>query len=240
MNLALWLHRAGLSHGDRPALGLGTRVIKRYGEVAGRAAKLAAALRERFGLELGERVAIAAKNCPDYVELMFGIWHAGLAAVPANAKLHGRELGYILQHSGARVCFASDGLDAEIAPHAPPTLESLIVIGSRDYEALFTADPIAPYPCRGDDLAWLFYTSGTTGRPKGAMLTHRVLAVASHAYLAEVDPTAPGEPILHAAPMSHGSGLYMMGNVARCAVNVVPESGGFEPEEIFRLFDAWP
>jgi long-chain acyl-CoA synthetase len=58
--------------------------------------------------------------------------------------------------------------------------------------------------------------------------------------LAEVDPTAPGEPILHAAPMSHGSGLYMMGNVARCAVNVVPESGGFEPEEIFRLFDAWP
>src|SRR5437588_310756 len=83
-----------------------------------------------------------------------------------------------------------------------------------------------PAPRAADDLAWLFYTSGTTGRPKGAMLTHRVLAVASHAYLAEVDPTAPGEPILHAAPMSHGSGLYAMGNVARCGVNVVPESGG--------------
>jgi long-chain acyl-CoA synthetase len=96
MNLALWLRRAGLSHGDQPALGLGSRVIRRYGEVAGRAARLAAALRERFGLKPGERVAIAAKNCPDYVELMFGIWHAGLAAVPANAKLHGRELGYIL------------------------------------------------------------------------------------------------------------------------------------------------
>jgi long-chain acyl-CoA synthetase len=240
VNLALWLHRAGLSHGDRPALGLGTRVIRHYGEVAGRAASLAAVLRQRFGLQPGERVAIAAKNCPDYVELMFGIWHAGLAAVPANAKLHGRELGYILQHSGARICFASEGLDSEIAPHAPPTLEHLIVIGSRDYETLFTADPIAPWPCRGDDLAWLFYTSGTTGRPKGAMLTHRVLAAASFAYTSEVDAIAPGDPLLHAAPMSHGSGLYMMAHVARLGVNVVPESSGFESDEVMRLIDAWP
>jgi long-chain acyl-CoA synthetase len=240
VSLALWLHRAGLSHGDRPALGLGTRVIRHYGEVAGRAASLAAVLRQRFGLQPGERVAIAAKNCPDYVELMFGIWHAGLAAVPANAKLHGRELGYILQHSGARICFASEGLDSEIAPHAPPTLEHLIVIGSRDYETLFTADPIAPWPCRGDDLAWLFYTSGTTGRPKGAMLTHRVLAAASFAYTSEVDAIAPGDPLLHAAPMSHGSGLYMMAHVARLGVNVVPESSGFESDEVMRLIDAWP
>jgi long-chain acyl-CoA synthetase len=240
VNLALWLHRAGLSHGDRPALGLGARAFRRYGQVAGRAAKLAASLRERFGLQPGERVAIAAKNCTDYVELMFGIWHAGLAAVPANAKLHGRELGYILQHSAARICFASDGLDAEIAPHAPPTLERLIVIGSRDYEALFTADPIAPWPCRGDDLAWLFYTSGTTGRPKGAMLTHRVLAAASFAYASEVNPLAPGDPLLHAAPMSHGSGLYMMAHVARLGVNVVPESSGFEADEVMQLIDAWP
>jgi long-chain acyl-CoA synthetase len=109
MNLALWLHRAGLSHGDRPALASGSRVVRPYGEAASRAAKLAASLRERCGLAPGDRVAIAAKNCPDYVELMFGIWHAGLAAVPANAKLHGRELAYILEHSGARVCFASDG-----------------------------------------------------------------------------------------------------------------------------------
>ena len=95
-------------------------------------------------------------------------------------------------------------------------------------------------PRDGDDLAWLFYTSGTTGRPKGAMLTHRVLAAASHAYLSEVDAVAPGDPILHAAPMSHGSGLYIMPHVMRRGVNVVPESGGFEPEEIFALFGAWP
>src|ERR1700730_4601275 len=240
VNLALWLHRAGLSHGGRPGLGLGTRGIKSYRDVAARASKLAASLRQRLGLQAGERVAIAAKNCPDYVELMFGIWHAGLAAVPANAKLHGRELSYILQHSGARVCFASEGLDAEIAPHTPATLERLIVIGSRDYEALFAADPIAPWPCNGDDLAWLFYTSGTTGRPKGAMLTHRVLAAASFACASEVDAIAPGDPLLHAAPMSYRSGLYMTAHRAGLGVNVVPESNGFEADEVMSLIDAWP
>ncbi len=240
MNLALWLERAGSSHGDRPALGLGSRVVRRYGEVAGRAAKLAASLRHRFLLQPGERVAIAAKNCPDYVELMFGIWHAGLAAVPANAKLHGREFGYILEHSGARVCFASSELSDEIANHAPTTLERLIAIGGAEYEALFSADPIKSWPCQGNDLAWLFYTSGTTGRPKGAMLTHHVLAAASYAYSSEVDPITPGDVLLHAAPMSHGSGLYMMAHVARLGVHVVPESSSFDAEEVLGLIDAWP
>lgn len=240
MNLALWLARAGLSHRDRPALGLGSRVLRRYGEVAERAARLAGSLRERFRLAPGDRVAIAAKNCPDYLELMFGIWHAGLAAVPANAKLHGRELGYILEHSGARICFASAEIDAEIAAHAPTTLERLITLGSNEYDRLFGADAIETWPCRDDDLAWLFYTSGTTGRPKGAMLTHRVLAAASYAYAGEVDPIAPGDVLLHAAPMSHGSGLYMMATVARLGVNVVPESSAFDAEEVCRLFDAWP
>src|SRR5262249_31415220 len=95
-------------------------------------------------------------------------------------------------------------------------------------------------PRAGDDLAWLFYTSGTTGRPKGAMLTHRVLAWTSHAYMAEVDPTAPGNAIVHAAPMSHGSGLYIMAYIARLGLHVVPESASFEPEEVLRLFDRWP
>jgi long-chain acyl-CoA synthetase len=240
MNLALWLERAGMSHGHRPALGLGSRIIRSYAECAGRVTRLAASLRQRFGLEPGERVAIVAKNSPDYLELMYAIWHAGLAAVPANAKLHGRELAYILEHSGARVCFASHGLDSEIAPHAPATLERLLPIGSAEYEALLAADAIAVWPRQDGDLAWLFYTSGTTGRPKGAMLTHGVLAAASYAYAAEVDPIAPGDALLHAAPMSHGSGVYMMATVARLGVNVTPEASSFDAAEVLRLFEAWP
>jgi long-chain acyl-CoA synthetase len=238
MNLAVWLERAGLSHADLPAAAQGTRVTATYGRLATRAARLAGALRDRFKLAAGDRVAIVAKNAPAYLELLYGVWHAGLAAVPANAKLHGAELGYILEQSGAPVCFVSDGLDAEIAPHAPSSLERMIVVGSRDYESLFTADATDVVPRDGGDLAWLFYTSGTTGRPKGAMLTHRVLAQASFAYASEVDSVAPGDAILHAAPMSHGSGLYIMAHVARLGVQVIPESGGFEPEEIFRLFGA--
>src|SRR5947207_1757009 len=160
MNIAAWLSRAGSSHPGLAAVGYGPRVVQSYGELAERAARLANAL-HRLGLKPGDRVAVVAKNCVEYVETIYGIWHAGLAAVPANAKLHGRELGYILEHSGARVCFATSGLDAEVAPHAPASLERLIVIGSTEYNALSSADPIGVEPRDGNDLAWLFYTSGT-------------------------------------------------------------------------------
>ena len=240
MNIALWLERAGRSHADRPAAARGARVVLDYGTLATRAAQLAGALRTRCRLAPGDRVAIVAKNCVAYLEALYSIWHAGLAAVPVNAKLHGAEIGYILEHSGARACFASSSLDAEIAPFAPASLEKMIVLGGAEYERLVAADAIAAVPRAPEDLAWLFYTSGTTGRPKGAMLTHRVLSAASHAYAAEVDPVAPGDAILHAAPMSHGSGLYIPAHVARLGVNVVPESGGFEPAEIFRLLGRWP
>src|SRR5215212_7600735 len=238
MNIAAWLSRAGLSHPGLPAVGQGPRVMQSYGALAERAARLAGAL-HLLGLKPGDRVAIIAKNCVEYLETVYGIWHGGFAAVPANAKLHGRELAYIVEHSGARVCFATPGLDEELAPHAPASLERLIVIGSPAYHALFAADPIGVEARDGNDLAWLFYTSGTTGRPKGAILTHRNLAQASFAYLSDVDAAAPGDSILHAAPMSHGSGLYIVPHVQRMGINVVPESGSFEPDEIFRLLSAW-
>ena len=84
---------------DRPAIGHGDRVVRTYGDFAGRVARLAAALRQRLRLAPGDRVVIAAKNSPDYLDVLYAIWHAGLVAVPANAKLHGAELGYILEHS---------------------------------------------------------------------------------------------------------------------------------------------
>jgi long-chain acyl-CoA synthetase len=238
MNLALWLERAGRSHPGAPAIGHGNRAVMDYGAFARRSACIAGALRNA-GLAPGDRVAIAAKNNSDYLPILFGIWHAGLAAVPANAKLHGAELGYILDHSGARVCFASKDIESDIAAHAPKSLERLVTIGSREYEKLLSVDPIPVESRAGDDLAWLFYTSGTTGKPKGAMLTHRNLAWASYAYAAEVDPVTPGDAIVHAAPLSHGSGLYAIPHVGLLGVNIVPESGAFEPEEIFSLFSHW-
>lgn len=75
-----------------------------------------------------------------------------------------------------------------------------------------------------DDLAWLFYTSGTTGRPKGAMLAHHNLMAMTMNFFADMSPLGPEDVILHAAPLSHGSGLYSMPNVAKGAANVVLKS----------------
>ncbi len=118
-------------------------------------------------------------NVPEYIETLYAIWHAGCVAVPANAKLHGAELAYILEHSGARICFASSDLASVIDTHAPRNIERIVVFNARSYDALLAAEVTSVVPREGDDLAWLFYTSGTTGRPKGAMLTHSNLRAMS-------------------------------------------------------------
>jgi long-chain acyl-CoA synthetase len=240
MNIALWLERHGLAAPDAPALGEGPRASDTYGDLARFTAARAAALLSRYGLSPGDRVAIVAKNSRRYVKAMYACWHAGLCIVPVNVKLHGAEIRYILENSGAKLAFVSEDMAGTVGGHAPDGLKAIIVIGSPEWRALGEGEgvPVAAVP--PDAPAWLFYTSGTTGRPKGAMLTHRNLAAMSFAYALEVDPIAPGDPILHAAPMSHGSGLYIMAHVMRRGVNVVPESGGFEPAEIFDQIAAWP
>ena len=239
MNIALWLDRAGRSHPDRPALGEGTGVIADYGTLARNTACRAGSLLHAHRLTPGDRVALVAANTPRYVKLLYAIWHAGLVAVPVNAKLHPLEIAYILEQSGTRLVFVSSELETAVAAHLPPCVEEVIRIGSPAYRHLAEAEPVAVHECSPDALAWLFYTSGTTGRPKGAMLTHGNLSAMSQAYALEVDPVAPGNPILHAAPMSHGSGLYIMAHVMRHGINVVPESGGFDPGEIGTLARHW-
>jgi len=239
MNLAHWLARAGRSAPDRPAQAVGGTVTATYGELAGFTARRAGALAAVHGLSPGDRVAIVAENDVRYMKALYAIWHAGCVAVPINAKLHGAEIGWILDDSGARVAFVSDALSAAVAAHAPPTLERMIVLASPEWGRLAQAEPVPVQDRHCADPAWLFYTSGTTGRPKGAVLTHGVLAAMSYAYALEVDPVAPGDVLLHAAPMSHGSGLYIMATVLRQGINVVPESRGFEADEVMRLFGTW-
>lgn len=239
MNLASWLTRAAKAMPDANAIAHGPLPYQTYRALGNHAARLAGGLRTRLGLAEGARVAIVARNCPDYVGILFGIWHAGLAAVPINAKLHGAEIGWILEHSGTEAVFATPGLDAEIAAHRPDGLKHLFTIGDSEYADLLAGESLDLQARGPDDLGWLFYTSGTTGKPKGAMLTHRNLAAATYGYLIDVDPTAPGDGLLHGAPMSHGSGLYVLGAVARGGVNIVPESGGFDPQELFALFARW-
>jgi long-chain acyl-CoA synthetase len=240
MNLALWLERAAKSYPERAAVAVGERVVLSYGQLADRVSRLAGGLRGRFGLNTGDRVAIVAKNSVEFLEVLYAIWHAGLVAVPINSKLHPSEIAFILEDAGVGACFASDEIAKAVAPHAPASLNRLIAIASSEYQLLARGDSAALEPRSAHDLAWLFYTSGTTGRPKGAMLTHRALHWTSHAYAMEVDAISPGDALLHGAPMSHGSGLYIMAHVARLGVQVIPESGGFDAEEIMTLLAKWP
>ncbi len=240
MNLAHWIERAGRSDPDRSAVALGSHSVLTYGLLADRVARLAGALRNSLGLARGDRVAIAMKNVPQYPEVMFAAFHAGLAAVPINAKLHAQEFRYVLDNCRAKICFVTPDTAGPIEDARGEHLQEVFEAGSAEYEALLQADPIDIAYVAPSDLAWLFYTSGTTGQPKGAMLTHRNLTAAALNYFADFDRVRPGDSILHSAPMSHGSGLWMFPHIAARACNVIPESGGFDPAEIFRLIETWP
>ena len=229
MNLAHLLLRSARWLPEQPAIAVGTRTVLTYGELALRAARLGAGLLSKLNLRSGDRVALAMKNCPEYHQILFACWHAGLTAVPMNAKLHAKEFAYILENAGAKACFVTPEIAASI-PHG---------VAAKEIDRLMT-DAAAPADVGPDDAAWLFYTSGTTGVPKGAVLTHRNLMFQTHAYFADIDALGPGDAILHPAPLSHGSGCYALPHFAAGAANVIPESGGFEPEEIFELLDHWP
>ncbi len=229
MNLAHLLLRSARWLPERPALALGKRAVRSYGEMASRVARLASGFSKSLSLKPGDRVALAMKNCPEYYEILFACWHAGLTAVPMNAKLHAKEFAYILENSGTKACFVTPDLEAAVPSGIP-------VSKLND----FLQEPAAPAEVKPDDVAWLFYTSGTTGVPKGAMLTHRNMLFQAQAYFADIDKLGPQDAALHAAPLSHGSGLYGLPHFAAGAVNVMPESGHFEPAEIFELLEHWP
>ena len=241
MNPAEWVARHARRRPDAPAIAEGERVHATWAQLAARVAGAAAGLRSEHGLVAGDRVAIVMRNRPEYLEAKYAVWHAGLVAVPVNARLHRDEIAYILDHSGTAVVLtdtehADDvvGLVTEV-----PTLRAAVLAPGPEWDHIVGHDPIALEERDADDPAWLFYTSGTTGRPKGATLTFTNLLMASLSYFADIDPISPADSILHAAPLSHGGGLYGLPHVARGAVSVVPESGGADAEEIARLLQCW-
>src|SRR5262245_26357697 len=138
MNVANLLRRAGHAFAERTAVALGDRFVYPYRELDQRAASIAYALRNSLGLQPGDRIALAMRNCPQYVELMFAVWHAGLTVVPINAKLHQREFGYILDHAQAKLCFVTSDLADVIDPLRSALTQTLrvICVDDPDYQAL--------------------------------------------------------------------------------------------------------
>ncbi len=236
MNIAEWLAASAHLRPRAPALLTGTHVDADYVTFAQRAAAVGAHLSSQFGVQPGDRVGLFMTNCTQYLECLYGIWWIGAVAVPINAKLHGREAAWICEDSGAKlIVLSSDTIDvwSEAAiPGALPTLS----VDSDDYLRLRAGEGAAvPLAREIGDLAWLFYTSGTTGRPKGVMLSHGNLTAMSMCYFADVDQVTPQDAILYAAPISHGAGLYNFPHVRMGARHVVPESGSFDADEVLAL-----
>lgn len=234
MNLAHLLERAALQDPAQPALFLGSQCLATHGEWAKRAARAGAHFLAA-GLLPGDRVVLYMRNHPRYLELLFGAWWAGLVAVPVNAKLHPREVQWIVDNAQARWAFVT--ADVLPDPAALTGLDGLIDADSPACTAWLEEGPgLAAVTERAPtDTAWLFYTSGTTGRPKGVMITHRNLMTMGLTYFNDVDTIAPQDAIAYAAPMSHGAGIYAIPHLMAGARHVVPASGGFDAAELFDL-----
>jgi long-chain acyl-CoA synthetase len=230
MNVAGFLVNSARSFGARPAVTLGRTVYLDYAGLARQAAGLAAAMRHRFALIPGDRVLLAMSNNPDYLTILFACWYAGLVAVPVNAKLHAKEIAFIATDSEARIAFATPDLAHAVASEMP----NLPVISPQtgEFAALASHDPMAVAEPSPSDTAWIFYTSGTTGKPKGALLSHRNLSAMTIAYLADVDFLGPRDSLLHLAATSHASGLFGLSHVAKASNNILPEAGGYDAGEM--------
>lgn len=221
---------------EAPAVSDGTRRLT-FGELAGRVRRLARGLRADLGLVAGDRVLLFMENRIEFYEVLLACWTAGLTAVPANAKLHPKEIGFVCADSGSRAIFAGEAL-AETLRESPGVVDRppcLVVAGDSRYRALMEGPATDCADVAPTDIAWLFYTSGTTGKPKGAMLSHRNLLFMAFAYFADIERVRPGDTMLHAAPLSHGSGLYGLPHLLSGGHQAI--LSGFEAGEVLDALD---
>jgi long-chain acyl-CoA synthetase len=240
-NTAFFLEKAARQWPDNQAYLHGDEEAD-YTTFYGRVLKLGGALLD-LGLQKGDRVCFALANSPRILETIYACFAAGLVVVPINARLHAREMAYIASNSGAKAIIYSPEYDAGFKEHAGlfETIEHWIGIEKHEGSLVFEdvlnsgARLDGPVDVEETDVCWLFYTSGTTGKPKGATWTHRTTAKVIMNYLADVHNIQPGETVIHCAPMSHGSGIVAMPTVARGASNAILHTSSFDPDALFAL-----
>jgi acyl-CoA synthetase (AMP-forming)/AMP-acid ligase II len=246
MDIGHLLTRAAQRYPDRPAWFEGDRIIS-FRDAEVRVNRLANALLA-LRAQPGDRVGMLIGNRPQGLETILAPMKAGLAVVPMNVRLHPSEHAWMLEDAGATTLV----YDGEFRDHLRTvrgrlaSVKHVIAVGpgdpgDLDYESVLGA--AAPTPpgrvIEPDDLAWLFYTSGTTGHPKGAMLSQRNLLTMVQQFLLEINPAAPTDVLLHAAPITHGSGLAIFHHIARGAASAFPGTRSFVPHQIFEAIERY-
>ncbi|MGW2693203.1 long-chain-fatty-acid--CoA ligase [Streptomyces sp. NPDC001296] len=217
-NLAEFLTRTAQRQPERPALRLDTQVTT-YAELDERSARVAALLRAE-GVHPGDRVALMLPNVPEFVVLYYGILRAGAIVVPMNPLLKAREIGYQLGDSGAALLFEWYRAPGEGAQGAAAAGTRHIVVEPSSLAGLLSGhEPLAAVAeTAGDDVAVLLYTSGTTGRPKGAALTHAGLRHNTEVNTEHVQRMTAQDVVVGCLPLFH-----IFGQI--CAMSVAVHSG---------------
>lgn len=235
-----WLARQAFLVPGREALVEGEKRFT-YAQLDARVTRLARVLRDQLGIARYDRAAVLALNCAEFVEIFYATARVGAILVPLNVRLAPPEIAFQLQDSGARVLFVGPEL-APLAERLPASLplERRVAFGP-EYEALLAAapdDPVEPHEqaAFGDPHA-ILYTSGTTGLPKGAVLTHaswfwNSINMGEPVGLSAFDTTVTVLPLFH----SGGIGLYTVPTLHRGGRVVLLRK--FEPSELLRLMRA--
>ena len=236
-----WPARRALLTPERPAVRHGQRVLT-HAELATRVASLARGFR-RLGVARGDRVAYLGGNSAAFLETMFAVLRLGAVFVPLNTRLAVAELAYMLDDSGSRLLVAGpDKLDdARAAVADAGSVERLLSVvatpGLMDLDSVAEDGEVgAPPLVHEDDTALIVYTSGTTGRPKGARLTHRNLTANTLNQLAHLDVLST-DVTLAVAPLFHmgGLGLLVLPTLLKGGQVVIVEA--FDPAGLLGLID---
>ena len=247
MNLAQFLRQTAKRHAGEIALVWGERRWT-WAELDRRVDAMAVALAAR-GIGKGDRVLVQSKNCNQMFESMFACFRLGAVWVPTNFRLTADEVAYLAKASdaAAMICGAEFPDHAAAAKQAAPSIRVTISIGAApfggDYDALVAEYDGSNAPEAGverDDPCWFFFTSGTTGRPKAAVLTHGQMGFVVTNHLCDLMPaTTHRDASLVVAPLSHGAGIHQLAQVARGVKTVLLGSEKFDAVEAWRLVEQW-
>lgn len=246
MNLSTLLSQTAAQFPDRPGLIQGAAWWS-WREINARVDAMVAALRA-LGMQAGDKLLVQSRNNLAMFESCWVAFRLGAVWVPTNFRLTPAEVGYLGRSSEATVMLAEDCFPGHVdaVREASTHLRHVVTIGQPredelSYEALVHSHlgaPTAPATVHADQPLWYFYTSGTTGRPKAAMLTHGQMAFIVTNHLADLVPGLTEEDTtITVAPLSHGAGIHALLNVARGGANVLLPSEKLEPAVFWRLVE---
>src|SRR5688572_21012744 len=236
-SLAQLLTETASQHAERPALKLDDTVVN-YAVLNEGATRIAGLLKDK-GLEPGDRVGVMLPNVPYFAVVYYGVLRAGGVVVPMNVLLKGREVGFYLEDSGAKILFAWHGFEEAASKGAEDAGAELISVEPGEFEKLVgSAEPDTEVADRTkDDTAVILYTSGTTGTPKGAELTHGNLRENVRVTASNLAGAKEDDVILGALPLFHSFGQTCGLNTTIFAGATLTLLPRFEPQKAMEILE---